>query len=145
MAKSTWLEELTSTPEDMREFQQEKVILDTTELISRLMDVQRVSKTELASRLGKTKGYITQLLDGRTNMTLRTISDVLFALGRSLSVSDRPIRVTDSWSENPSGFSVDGLPNAENAVDLEMPDTECNVRVAPLTPSFTDYKGRNAA
>lgn len=64
-------------------FEQERAILEVTQLICRTMQEQNVTKAELAKRLGKSKAYVTQLLDGRANMTVRTISDVLFALGRS--------------------------------------------------------------
>jgi transcriptional regulator with XRE-family HTH domain len=89
----TLIEEYASTPEGMKSLQQERVILETTILISRLMKRQKITKAELARRLGKSKGYITQLLDGRTNMTLRTISDVMHALGRSLQVSTSPLSI----------------------------------------------------
>lgn len=87
----TWVENRTEDPERMKVFQQERLILEVTELIERLMKQQGVSKAQLAEKLGTTKGYITQLLDGRTNMTLRTISDVMVALGRSLCVGDGPL------------------------------------------------------
>jgi transcriptional regulator with XRE-family HTH domain len=82
----TFVEKVTATREGKRVFEQERAILDVTELISKLMARQNVSRAELARRLGKSKAYVTQLLDGRTNITLRTISDVLFAPDSSLRV-----------------------------------------------------------
>jgi transcriptional regulator with XRE-family HTH domain len=122
----------------MKGFQQERLILEVTELIERLMKEQGVSKLQFAERLGKTKGYITQLLDGQTNMTLRTISDVMFALGRSLGVGDRPLSVSsmpvaltteDSHSELEPSASVNGLSGevltlAEAAAYLRLPEAE---------------------
>jgi len=99
----TWVEKTTEDPERMKAFQQERLILEVTELIERLMKQQGVSKARLAEKLGTTKGYITQLLDGRANMTLRTISDVVFALGRSLSVNDSPLSVSSA----PVPFAVE--------------------------------------
>jgi len=94
----TWVEKHTADPERMKAFQQERLILEVTELISRRMEEQGVSKAQLAERLGKTKGYITQLLDGRANMTLRTVSDVLFVLGRTLVASDVPLTTSTAWT-----------------------------------------------
>ena len=73
----TMVEEFTSTPEGMADFQRERVILDVAILIRRLLKEQGLTKAELASRLGKSKAFITQILNGRANMTLRTISDVM--------------------------------------------------------------------
>jgi transcriptional regulator with XRE-family HTH domain len=83
----TMVEELTSTPEGMAAFQQERVILEVAILIRRLLKEQGLSKADLAARLGRSKAFVTQLLDGHANMTLRTISDVMCALGHSLRVS----------------------------------------------------------
>jgi transcriptional regulator with XRE-family HTH domain len=54
------------------------------------MDEAGVTRSELAARLGKTKGYITQLLDGSANMTIRTIADVFLVLGHEFVPTIRP-------------------------------------------------------
>ena len=92
---TTWLQSLTATPEGMAEYQQERLIVDATERICELMEIQGVSRAELAQRLKKSKSHVSQLLSGRTNMTLRTLSDVFSALGRSLQVADVPLRSGD--------------------------------------------------
>ncbi len=75
---------LTATPEGLKVWQQERVILELTELICEIMEGKGVSRAELAKMLGKTKGYISQMLDGTTNFTVRTISDVFTVLGYEL-------------------------------------------------------------
>lgn len=94
----TLIEKLTKTPDGMRLYQQERAIQELTDLICELMDEQHVTRTDLAHRLGKTPGYITQLLDGRANMTIRTISDVLHALNRAVHFQDGPLSATVSPS-----------------------------------------------
>ena len=98
MVAETLTEKLTKTAEGMRLYQQERAILEVTELICQLMDEQDVSRSDLAKRLGRTKGYITQLLDGRANMTVRTISDVFTALDRSVHFQEGPLRAAVSAS-----------------------------------------------
>lgn len=101
----TLVEELTSTPEGMRLFQQERVILEATELLCQLMETRELSRADLARKLGKTKGYITQVLDGRTNMTLRTVSDLFLALDASVYLLAEPISARnaepDFWVRSP--------------------------------------------
>jgi transcriptional regulator with XRE-family HTH domain len=94
----TLIEKLTKTPDGMRLYQQERAIQELTDLVCELMDEQHVTRADLARRLGKTPGYITQLLDGRANMTIRTIADVLHALNRALHFQDGPVRATVSPS-----------------------------------------------
>lgn len=85
------IEELKRDSEEMRLYQQEWLILEVTEHISKVMEKKSIKKKELAERLGRSKGYITQLLDGRANMTLRTVADVMWALDSSLSISAQPL------------------------------------------------------
>ena len=96
---TTEVERFTTDPENMRLFQQERVILETTELICQLLEEKGIRKADLAQRLGKSKAYVTQLLDGRTNMTLRTISDVMWALDSSLLVSASAINLEGAAAE----------------------------------------------
>ena len=67
----TMVEEYTSTPEGMAEFQRERVILEIAILIRKLLKEQGLTKADLATRLGRSKAFITQILNGRANMTLR--------------------------------------------------------------------------
>jgi len=75
------IERLESTPEGKRLMQQERLILEVTEFIIGLMQEQNVTRMELAKRLGRTKGWISRLLAGEANFTLRTLADVFGALG----------------------------------------------------------------
>ena len=89
--KGQIIDELADDSEEMRLYQEEWLILQMTILIENLMEKKGVRKNELAERLDRSKGYITQLLDGRANMTLRTVADVLCALDSSLTISAQPL------------------------------------------------------
>lgn len=60
---------------------EESFILDVTEEIHEKMEVLGVSRAQLADRMGKSKAYVSQLLSGSRNMTLRSLADISFALG----------------------------------------------------------------
>lgn len=60
---------------------QEKLFMDVTEEIIYEMDKRGINKTDLAKSLGKSKSFITRILNGDHNMTLRTFSDVCFSIG----------------------------------------------------------------
>lgn len=66
---------------------EEEFILGVTENIWEEMQRQGVSKAQLAERLGKSRAYVTQLLNGSRNMTLRSLADICFALGVDPCVS----------------------------------------------------------
>jgi transcriptional regulator with XRE-family HTH domain len=70
----------------------ERLILDTTELILELMERDGVTRKQLADRIGKSKGHVSQLLNGDRNMTLRTLAEIGFALNRRFEVADTGAR-----------------------------------------------------
>jgi hypothetical protein len=78
----TLVEQYVSDPENMRAFQQELAIYHVTELIEQVMSEVGVSRAELAKLLGRSKAWVTQLLDGEGNKTIRTVADALAVLGR---------------------------------------------------------------
>jgi transcriptional regulator with XRE-family HTH domain len=76
---------------DSADYEVERLILDTTELLLALMEREHVSRTELASRIGKSKGHVSQLLTGERNMTLRTLAEVTHAVGHRMQIEAHPI------------------------------------------------------
>jgi transcriptional regulator with XRE-family HTH domain len=84
--RTNLLDTLFSTKDDKKGIQQEETIALFNELVYSLMEKEGVSKAELARRLGKSRSYITQLLDGSYNPTLRTASNIAFELGQSLTL-----------------------------------------------------------
>jgi len=75
-----------SSPENRRLFEQERVIVDVTEMICKLMERANISRKDLAEKLGTSQANVTQMLNGARNMTLRTVSDVLFSMDCGLEV-----------------------------------------------------------
>jgi transcriptional regulator with XRE-family HTH domain len=79
-------------PEHDQLLDQERLILYVTETVVGLLTETKMTRQELADRLGKSKGYVSQLLGGERNMTLRTLADLGHALGFRFAV--RPVPAT---------------------------------------------------
>lgn len=73
----------TESPENARLVAQEHLITQVTEALLQEMEEAGVNKADLAARMGTTRGYISQILSGSRNMTLRTRADICFALNRA--------------------------------------------------------------
>ena len=82
----TQYERLMQDAEFRRLFAIEGLVTDAAELVARLMEKRKVKKAELAKRLGKSRSYVTQLLSGSTNMTVRTLAEVVYALGAEVKL-----------------------------------------------------------
>jgi transcriptional regulator with XRE-family HTH domain len=73
-------------PEFRKLLSQEELILEVTEVLCGLLEQENISRKELADRLGKTKGFVSQLLNGGRNLTLRTVADILHVLGYKVAL-----------------------------------------------------------
>jgi transcriptional regulator with XRE-family HTH domain len=83
-----------SSTTNRRLLRQEELILEVTETLAEALAREGITKTELAARLGKTKAFVSQILAGNRNLTLRTLADVAEALHCRVNVKAH--RKTDS-------------------------------------------------
>jgi len=88
MTEPSEFERLMDDKVDPRRLEQQLLLLDAAEQISILMQRQGVTRTELARRIGKSKGFVTQILNGQHNMTLRTLADLAWALDARVRVAE---------------------------------------------------------
>ena len=81
---------------------QEEFILDVTETLTQSLLDSGVTKAELAKRLKRSPGFVSQVFGGGRNLTLRTISDIAAALSLrptlKLSSAPQSVPVTDTQS-----------------------------------------------
>jgi ribosome-binding protein aMBF1 (putative translation factor) len=89
---STWYERQTATPEDRKEYEQERLLLEVTDKLYAAMEEAGLNKADLARMLGTSRAHITQCFAGRRNLTLRTVSDLAWAVGHRLTVAVEPLR-----------------------------------------------------
>jgi transcriptional regulator with XRE-family HTH domain len=67
--------------EERRFFERELLYGETAETIGALLRELGVTQKELADRLGLSEARVSRILNARENMTLRTLTDVAWALG----------------------------------------------------------------
>ncbi len=83
----TQIEILMEDPEFRRAYAVEKATMDAAQLVADLMQQKNLSKAELARLLGKSRAWVTQILSGKENLTIRTLADLLHELGAELHIS----------------------------------------------------------
>jgi len=97
----TLLEKYLEDPEFAKLLAQGDLILEVTETLCGLLEKEKISRKELAERLGKSKGFISQLLNGGRNLTLRTVADILHVLGYKVTLT--PYKEGEPRQERPIG------------------------------------------
>lgn len=80
---------LMKDPEFQRLLSIEALVADASELIASLMAEQNMSKADLARRLNKSRAWVTQLLCGKANLTVRTLAEVAFAMAAEVKLGVR--------------------------------------------------------
>ncbi|MFL6196295.1 MAG: helix-turn-helix domain-containing protein [Thermoanaerobaculia bacterium] len=80
--------------EDPSGILQEELILEVTEAMARALRSNGLTQAELAERMGKSKGFVSQVLGGGRNLTLRTLADIAGALGCKVQVQLKPEKST---------------------------------------------------
>jgi transcriptional regulator with XRE-family HTH domain len=83
-------EVLMEDPEFRRLLSIEALAAEASELIAKLMTEQNVSKADLARRLKKSRAWVTQLLSGKANMTVRTLAEVVYTLDAEVKLHAQP-------------------------------------------------------
>jgi transcriptional regulator with XRE-family HTH domain len=82
---------LTDPTEDL-EVEVEALQFQVADLIAETMAHQRVTKAELARRLGVSGAHVTQMLSGERNMTLKSLAEALYVLDRRVEAEAVPLR-----------------------------------------------------
>ena len=92
MSEETRLEAAIREYEKDVDFLLDGVLMQLNEAIVREMKASGITRSELARRLGTSKAYITRLLAGNANPTLRSLVRLGLALGATPAVALRPVR-----------------------------------------------------
>jgi transcriptional regulator with XRE-family HTH domain len=80
MKMAKWFKEKLEEFKDDPEFIAEGIILKLNEKIVIKMEELNITRAELARRLGVTKPFITKLLNGNHNLTVKTMVSIAKAL-----------------------------------------------------------------
>jgi transcriptional regulator with XRE-family HTH domain len=88
-----------------------KALFDASNLIAEAMDSNDYSQKELAEHLDKSPGYVSRILSGTENVSLRNLAGILYTLDRELVISSRAINshgnvIWGDFSHNESNISV---------------------------------------
>ena len=86
MNAEKWFKEELESARNTFEFRLEKILLQLGEDICQLMSDQGFSRAEVAARLGVSRAYVTKVLNGNPNLTIKTLLKLSDALGRELII-----------------------------------------------------------
>ncbi len=90
MSTENWFTKTLEGFKDDEDFLAERAILEFTEQVAAAMHEAGMSRADLARKLGVSKAFVTKLLNGNPNLTIRTMVALAKALDCSLNLNLYP-------------------------------------------------------
>ena len=115
-----FLAEYLSDPERLRGFQQAGLRIEIALQVERAMKAQKISRKALAERMGVSKGRISQILSGTSNLTLRLVADAFTALGLRLELKPVPLSEPRTVQQPTVHPISDAKPETTSAVSPDL-------------------------
>lgn len=72
------------------DYRLEKVLFEVAEQVCKLIESQRITRSELAQRLSVSPAYITKLLNGNPNLTIKSLLRLSDVLGQTIDIRFAP-------------------------------------------------------
>jgi len=107
MQEKNWFANKIDRYAEDTEFLTEEAILDFTEkLVAKMLELQ-VTRAELARRLDVSKTFVTRLLNGNSNMTIKTMVSIANVLEcrLNLDIYNKEYRAVTLYAPDNKGFT----------------------------------------
>jgi antitoxin component HigA of HigAB toxin-antitoxin module len=128
-----WLKEILPNETEQRDYARERGAIVLTEAIGDAMEAANLNRSELAERLGRHKSYITRALSARQNITIKTLSDLLWACGMEIeSLQLAPVGEALLPRAEAESFMVETLTRSPQT-SLTWSSAEATGNVAPTS------------
>jgi len=85
----TFFEKFLNKKKDLKIYRQEALLIDFAEMIYEIMEKRGLTEKDLAKEIGVSTRQIKKWLSGKDDLTLRTISEMLFVLYAKLKIVQR--------------------------------------------------------
>lgn len=122
----------------------EVAILDFTSALWQLMQSQKISKSDLASRIGTSASYVTKIFQGNANFTIDSMVKLVRAAGGNLHIHVAKEDAHVTWNERVV-FSETATGKVSQKQDPEIiPWANLQSKMKPI-PKSTEGEHRAAA
>lgn len=132
METPTWFDKELAVLEDDLDFLSEEMAFIYVNEICRVMKEQHISQTDLATRIGKSRAYISKVMNYSPNMTIRSLTMIAKALGLRWT---RPHLVEKEAVNRLDAMVVD----SESYLQPKTQKPDVNILTAPSQPDTSIY------
>jgi transcriptional regulator with XRE-family HTH domain len=123
---------------EQRLYARDAAMLAATAAVVRRLEEQGISRAQVAERIGRTKGFVSQVLSGARNMTLATLADLLWAAGYEVrDIESRPLGemsvsldLMNEWLDTESEvLAAQSLGSSEKSFSLALEEDDQTSRL----------------
>lgn len=119
--EKSWLAERMEDPDFRVSFAQEWVSLRFCEQIDDALNAKKMRRSELATKLGKSRAWVTQALRKGRNLTIKTMVELAHGLGLEIDIVVRP---GTQATERMSAAARAKVEPADASLVVRMPECE---------------------
>ena len=122
MSQRTVFDALFSTKENEKLYYETGILVEVCEELYRLMDKNGYKNKDIAKKLNVSPSQVSQWLSGSTNMQLKTVADILFAMDLKFQTFEAVpiIEETLITAEDALGDSISDWENEFKRLDNEF-------------------------
>lgn len=85
LPKNHWMARQLPPGTSLRAYAEDEAISVLTSAVQEALDDAGITRAEIAEQLGTTRSYVSQVLNGSTNMTLKTLGALCWVAGRQVT------------------------------------------------------------
>lgn len=139
MAKNTIFDVLFSTKENEKLYYEAGILVEVCEKLHELMAQKGFRNVDIAKKLGVSTSQVSQWLDGSANMQLKTVANILFAMGMKFNTFEAESIV------NEMAITAQTLKDASKSKWPDSPESSRATHAAPISSSESNSNERMAA
>lgn len=118
MATNKWFRQQILKAEKSFDFRLESLLIEIGEDIAFLMEQQGLTRSQLAERLGVSRAYVTKILNGNPNLTIKTILKLADVLAQDLEINFKIKR--EILAQQSAALPKTTLCSMEDLFELEL-------------------------
>lgn len=100
-----WLSNHLTSEKEVRMYTSDALLLNASHAVITAMEIAGLNRAQLSQKIGKSKSFVSQVLSGNRNVTLKTLADLLWACGKEVGTFELqrlgdmkvPLESIDGW------------------------------------------------
>lgn len=131
----SYVDKLLKDLDQRRLLAQDRFIVEIVARLCEYMERNNISRAELARKVGKDRSFVSQVLSGERNFQVRTLADMIYALGADLQFSLAESRRAHPLEEEVWETDIEAM-----SAYRQIPETETESEIITYFDGYRESK-----